>query len=94
MAIIGTGRGFFGLLTLAVASICTAATRATEAISRFVVALPFMPDAAARIDRWFRELFGLPQLSPLGPSTPASSALLNHNRHEAGLAKLGAVRHI
>jgi len=87
-----------GLARFRIVSI--AATLVVAATS-FLAALPARTVAFVRdlfvglVDaRPFRDLFEAPRLALDGPAGhPIDAALYQRNRHEAGLAKLGAVRH-
>lgn len=60
-----------------------------RAISWVLDSFPFLADP-----RPLADLFGRPTLALAGPSDHSiDSALANDQRHEAGLARLGAVRH-
>jgi hypothetical protein len=89
MAIIGPYRVF-----IVAAALCVAAASYIAAIP--VAAIGFIRGLfVGLVDaRPFRELFETPSIVLVGPSgSQIDRSLWHRNRHEAGLARLGAVRH-
>ena len=77
------------VVVLAMSWAATLPARAIDAVGRFILELP-----TGDVMRHIADLFRGPQLVVGGPAGEIDSALYQHNRHEAGLARLGAVRHI
>lgn len=81
-------------LAVVCAALCVAATSFIAAIPRHAIA--FVRDLFVGLTdaRPFRELFETPPLVLVGPAGRSVSPALAHDqKHEAGLARLGAVRH-
>lgn len=86
----GTGRyRFIAIVALAVSWMAALPTRAFDAVGRFVLLLPDF-----RVINFLADLTRGPALALDGPAgQPIDSASWHRNRHEAGLARLGTVRH-
>lgn len=84
----------FGRSRIIIAALCVAAVSFIAAIPARAIA--FVRDLFVGLvdPRPFRALFETPQLALDGPAGRSiSPALANDQKHEAGLARLGAVRH-
>ena len=84
----------FGRITALCAVLCVAAVGYIAAIP--IRAIAFVRDLFVGLTdvRPFRDLFEVPQLVLDGPAGRSISPALAHDqKHEAGLARLGAVRH-
>lgn len=80
----------FTFVAAALAFVATLPARTWDAVGRFIMSWP-SGDLVRRLSDLFR---GPPALALVGPGgEPIGASHYHRNRHEAGLARLGTVRH-
>ena len=83
----------FSVLSLAVSASYVRVIDVGRSAAAFAVAFLDSVFAVAASPMELRQLFGLPQLSTEGFGGYIDPAMLNEQRHEAGMPRLGSVRH-
>lgn len=80
----------FAVIALALSWAYTLPARTFDAVGRFILSAPDF-----RVIAFINDLFNTRPAAVAGAGTaPIDAALYTRNRHEAGLARLGTVRHI
>jgi hypothetical protein len=82
-------RGFVVLCVALASPLFALPARLFDAVGRFLISWP-----DAKVVRFIADLTRGPVLVTAGPGQQIEPAHYQRNRHEAGLARLGTVRHI